>query len=114
MPAARSRPWARRVGPCGSTGEALTAFARPATRTRPDAIEPAHARTSRPATRNWRDGHGVTRSRALAGKAIAAFLKSRPPVSNKVKNFGPKEPVTIGVSAVLPPNVYNALPPSQK
>lgn len=47
-------------------------------------------------------------------EAIAAFLKSLPPVSNRVKNFGPKEPVTIGVSAVLPPNVYNALPASQK
>jgi mono/diheme cytochrome c family protein len=47
-------------------------------------------------------------------EAIAAFLKSLPPVSNRVKNFGPKEPVTIGVSAVLPPAVYNALPASQK
>jgi mono/diheme cytochrome c family protein len=47
-------------------------------------------------------------------EAIAAFLKSLPPVSNTVKNFGPKEPVTIGVSAVLPPAVYNALPASQK
>ena len=46
--------------------------------------------------------------------AIAAFLKSLPPVNNKVKNFGPKEPVTISVSAVLPANVYNALPASQK
>ena len=43
-------------------------------------------------------------------EAIAAFLKSLPPVSNKVKNFGPKEPVTVSVSAVLPPAVYNALP----
>jgi mono/diheme cytochrome c family protein len=47
-------------------------------------------------------------------EAIAAFLKSLPPVSNKVKNFGPKAPVTVNVSAVLPPNVYNALPASQK
>ncbi len=47
-------------------------------------------------------------------EAIAAFLKSLPPVNNKVKNFGPKEPVTISVSAVLPANVYNALPASQK
>jgi mono/diheme cytochrome c family protein len=47
-------------------------------------------------------------------EAIAAFLKSLPPVSNRVKNFGPKEPVTIGVSAVLPPAVYNALPAPQK
>jgi hypothetical protein len=47
-------------------------------------------------------------------EAIAAFLKSLPPVSNKVRSFGPKEPVTINVSVVLPPTVYNALPASQK
>ena len=47
-------------------------------------------------------------------EAIAAFLKSLPPVSNKVRNFGPKEPVTVNVSAVLPPAVYNALPAPQK
>ena len=47
-------------------------------------------------------------------EAIAAFLKSLPPVSNKVKNFGPKEPVTANVSAILPPAVYNALPAAQK
>jgi hypothetical protein len=39
---------------------------------------------------------------------------SLPSVSNKVKNFEPKEPVTINVSAVLPPAIYNALPVSQK
>ncbi|HLX98102.1 MAG TPA: c-type cytochrome [Roseiarcus sp.] len=47
-------------------------------------------------------------------EAIAAFLKSLPPVSNKVRNFGPKEPVTVSVSAILPPAVYNALPAAQK
>ena len=47
-------------------------------------------------------------------EAIAAFLKSLPPVSNKVKNFGPKEAVTVSVSAILPPAVYNALPAAQK
>jgi mono/diheme cytochrome c family protein len=47
-------------------------------------------------------------------EAIAAFLKSLPPVSNRVKNFGPKEPVTVSVSAILPPAVYNALPAAQK
>ena len=47
-------------------------------------------------------------------EAIAAFLKSLPPVSNKVKNFGPKQPVTVSVSAILPPAVYNALPAAQK
>src|SRR5271165_2769977 len=47
--------------------------------------------------------------------AIAAFLKSLPPVNNK--NLGPfnsSETVPISVSAVLPPAVYNALPASQK
>src|ERR1700722_15726620 len=43
-------------------------------------------------------------------QAIVAFLKSLPPVNNQVKNFGPSEKVTINVSAVLPPDVYNALP----
>jgi mono/diheme cytochrome c family protein len=43
-------------------------------------------------------------------EAIVAFLKSLPPVSNPVKNFGPNEKVTISVSTVLPPDVYNALP----
>jgi mono/diheme cytochrome c family protein len=47
-------------------------------------------------------------------RAIVAFLKSLPSVSNKVKNFEPKEPVTINVSTVLPPAIYNALPASQK
>ena len=47
-------------------------------------------------------------------EAIAAFLKSVPAVSNKVKSFGPKEPVTVSVSAVLPPAVYNGLPAEQK
>jgi len=46
--------------------------------------------------------------------AIAAFLKSLPPVSNKVVSYRPNENVPIAVSAVLPPNVYNALPASQK
>jgi mono/diheme cytochrome c family protein len=43
-------------------------------------------------------------------QAIVAFLKSLPSVSNKVKNFGPDDKVTISVSAVLPPDAYNALP----
>lgn len=47
-------------------------------------------------------------------QAIVAFLQSLPPVHNELKNFGPKETVTISVSAVLPPAVYNALPASQK
>ena len=47
-------------------------------------------------------------------QAIVAFLKSLPPVSNKVKNFGPDDKVTISVSVVLPPDVYNALPAPKK
>ena len=46
--------------------------------------------------------------------AIAAFLKSLPAVSNKVSNFGPIEKVTINVSAIVPPDIYNAMPASQK
>jgi hypothetical protein len=47
-------------------------------------------------------------------QAIVAFLKSLLPISNKVKNFAPNEKVTVNVSAVLPPAVYNALPAPQK
>jgi mono/diheme cytochrome c family protein len=47
-------------------------------------------------------------------KAIVAFLKSIPPVSNQVKNFGPNDKPTISVSAVVPPDVYNALPAPKK
>jgi len=46
--------------------------------------------------------------------AIAAFLKSLPPVSNQVVPYKPNEKVPIAVSAVLPPDVYNALPAAQK
>jgi mono/diheme cytochrome c family protein len=55
--------------------------------------------------------------------AIAAFLQSLPPVKNKVRNYRSKnkvrnyrssETVAISVSAVLPPELYNALPASQK
>ena len=47
-------------------------------------------------------------------QAIVVFLKSLPAVSNEVKNFGPNEKVTVSVSAVLPPDVYNALPAPKK
>ena len=47
--------------------------------------------------------------------AIAAFLKSLPPVDNKVGGpFTSSQSVSVFVSAVLPPEVYNALPASQK
>ena len=47
-------------------------------------------------------------------QAIVAFLRSLPQISNKVRNFAPNEKVTVNVSAVLPPAVYNALPAPQK
>ena len=46
--------------------------------------------------------------------AIAAFLQSLPPVNNKVQSYKSSDTVPISVSAVLPPEVYNALPASQK
>ena len=46
--------------------------------------------------------------------AIAAFLQSLPPVNNKVQSYKSSDKVPISVSAVLPPDVYNALPASQK
>jgi mono/diheme cytochrome c family protein len=47
--------------------------------------------------------------------AIAAFLKSIPPVNNKiVGRYKSSDSVPISVSAVLPPEVYNALPAAQK
>ncbi len=43
--------------------------------------------------------------------AIAAYLKTLPPVKNKVPGpFGPDEKVTSFVMTVLPPDVYNNLP----
>ncbi|HSV01147.1 MAG TPA: cytochrome c [Roseiarcus sp.] len=47
-------------------------------------------------------------------QAIVAFLKSLPPVANQVKNFGPNEKPTVSVSAVLPPDIFNALPAPKK
>jgi mono/diheme cytochrome c family protein len=46
--------------------------------------------------------------------AIAAYLKSVPPVSNKIVSYKSGEKVPIAVSAVLPPDVYNALPAPQR
>jgi mono/diheme cytochrome c family protein len=46
--------------------------------------------------------------------AIVAFLQSLPSVNNRVRNYKPSETAPISVSAVLPPQVYNALPTSQK
>src|SRR5271165_3649947 len=44
-------------------------------------------------------------------RAIAAFLKSIPPVKNpRLGPFRSSDQVPISVSAVLPPEVYNALP----
>jgi mono/diheme cytochrome c family protein len=47
-------------------------------------------------------------------QAIVAFLRSIPPVSHETKNFGPNDKPTISVSAVIPPDVYNALPAPKK
>ncbi len=46
--------------------------------------------------------------------AIVAFLRSLPPVKNKVRDYRSSETVPVSVSAVLPPVIYNALPASQK
>jgi mono/diheme cytochrome c family protein len=46
--------------------------------------------------------------------AIAAFLKSLPPVSNRIVSYKSADKIPIAVSAVLPPEVYNALPAAQK
>jgi mono/diheme cytochrome c family protein len=46
--------------------------------------------------------------------AVAVFLKSLPPVHNTIVSYKSSDKVPIGVSAVLPPDVYNALPASQK
>jgi len=50
----------------------------------------------------------MTHSDALA---IAAYLKSLPPVSHKVAGpFGPDEKVTVFVMSVQPADIYNNLP----
>ena len=46
--------------------------------------------------------------------AIAVFLKSLAPVSNKVVAYKSADKVPIAVSAVLPPEIYNGLPAAQK
>jgi mono/diheme cytochrome c family protein len=59
----------------------------------------------------WRGLAVLTRQDALA---IAAFLKSLPPVSNKVAGpFGPTEPPTVFVMSVLPGPVYAGQKPPQ-
>ena len=48
-------------------------------------------------------------------QAIAAFLKSIPAVDHKNVGLIPSsQKATVNVSAVLPPDVYNALPASQR
>ena len=47
--------------------------------------------------------------------AIAAFLKSLPPVANKTAGpFKPTDKVTVFVSTVLAADAYNALPDALK
>jgi mono/diheme cytochrome c family protein len=56
----------------------------------------------------WRSYAHLTPSDALA---IAAYLKSLPPVDHLVpRPFGPKETATVPVMAVVPATVYAALP----
>jgi mono/diheme cytochrome c family protein len=47
-------------------------------------------------------------------QAIAAFLKGLPPVNNKNAGPIPTSEATVNVSVVLPPDAFNALPPSLK
>jgi mono/diheme cytochrome c family protein len=56
----------------------------------------------------WRAFANLTAPDALA---IAAFLRSLPPVSRKVAGpFGPEQTPTVPVMAVIPPAVYATLP----
>ena len=57
----------------------------------------------------WRGLTNLTKTDALA---IAAFLKSLPPVSNKVPGpFGPDEQVNVFVMSVQPGRVYASQKP---
>lgn len=57
----------------------------------------------------WRAFANYTKADAYA---IAAYLKSLPPVTHKVPGpFGPKENVPVFVLTVLPPTVYSNLSP---
>ncbi len=54
---------------------------------------------------------GLAHLTAADALAIAAFLKSLPPVSHKVPGpFGPGEEPSVAVMSVLPGDVYAALP----
>src|SRR5262249_22742580 len=56
----------------------------------------------------WNDLAHLTKADALA---IASYLKSLPPVSNKVAGpFGPTEKPSVFVFSVQPADVYNGLP----
>lgn len=56
----------------------------------------------------WKDLAHLTKTDALA---IAAYLKSLPPVRNKVPGpFGPSEKASVFVFSVQPADVYNGLP----
>jgi|SRR3954454_9741417 mono/diheme cytochrome c family protein len=57
----------------------------------------------------YNDFASLTKEDALA---IVAYLKSLPPISNKVPGpFGPSDKPNVFVMTVLPPEVYNSLPP---
>ena len=56
----------------------------------------------------WQDLSHLTKADALA---VAAYLKSLPPIRNKVPGpFGPTETPTVLVMSVQPPDVYASLP----
>jgi mono/diheme cytochrome c family protein len=57
----------------------------------------------------WRAYANLTKSDALA---IAAYLKSLPPVQHQVAGpFGPNQQPSVFVMAVIPGHVYSSLPP---
>ena len=57
----------------------------------------------------YNDFANLTKEDALA---IVAYLKSLPPISNKVPGpFGPSDKPNVFVMTVLPPDIYNSLPP---
>ena len=60
----------------------------------------------------WASFASLTDEDALA---VATFLKSLPPVKNKIAGpFGPNDKPTVSVSATLTPNLYMGLPASAR
>lgn len=60
----------------------------------------------------WQDFSNLTRADALA---IAAYLRTLPPVVHKVPGpFGPTQVPTVPVMTVVPPDIYATLKPPKK